>query len=461
MHETHKAISRIARKVLRRRFFGALDMDRADPKEQAALIAFVASQVSSMDDKSIAYGAYAVDGLGNEPAVQNLLRALLMAYRAHMLKWFSGAIQARANMGGGGTGLKNLKDGMAAYIEDIPRQLAYGAQPMSSYIKGRISDIIDSAKMEAVGMKVFRVISDAARGANKTARTALPLSWDAQANTWFIPPKAPTFEVKDDLRRVGFKWNPALKRWETVRVTPAMKTLVQMDTPPPVSSGDIPGLTNWFFGEWLPKNITRFNTVFNTYLKSKETSYTFAFTIKSFGKVNVEIERTLVGPRDAVEELRYRYLGRQGRKPWLDVLDYYVDLTKTKDPKRVMFLLDRMNNLQHSNGLFMEQFPRNVQSWYFQFLDRKYSARDSWTLAKFIPDTDLRDIIQFFDRSGLVPVIRGEGQGAPDIPITPKEVPVNDVNWREKGYPREKGYQQPSRSDPKVQRDLEHLPTAW
>jgi hypothetical protein len=143
----------------------------------------------------------------------------------------------------------------------------------------------------------------------------------------------------------------------------------------------------------------------------------------------------------------------------LEVLDRYIDLTKTTTPDKVISLIDRMNNLQHSNGLFMEHFPKDVQGWYGRFLDRKYSVRDVYTLAGFIRDSDLRDTIQFYDVANK-PTFRTKNQGPPSIPIEKKNLPEG-TNWRQKGYPREPGFKQPKRKSPNVQRDLGNLKDIW
>ena len=476
----------VARTMPRRNKRGALDLEDATPQERSKLIGFVAAQVPTMDDASVAYGMYAVDAL-DHPDVKALREALALSYRKRILSWFSYAIQNRAQQGGGGSGLKRLKDGIAAFIEDLPAQLLKGYKPMSQYIAGNITDVIDGSKLDAVSAKVYRVLEDSFKtsGLSKTAKGDLfDVLFDAPNKVWYIPSSYSTFPVKDALSRAGLRWNMSRKRWEAPKITRSMAHLVeippsQMPAKPPAkpvapvrgpvgptqtqtlpqgAQGTLVELMNWFFGAWLPANIGRFDKVFNTYLRSAETSYAFKFTLAN-RKVEVDIDRDLQGPRDAVEELRYRYLGRQGRQPWLEVLDRYVDLTKTTNTKAVIGLIDRMNNLQHSNGLFLEQFPKKVQAWYTTFLDRKYSAKTAYILAGFIGDSDLRDLIRWFDAPKGMD--RDKGQLGPDIPIEQKKLPPNEVNWREKGYPYEKGFKPPSRQAPEVQRDLGHLPGVW
>lgn len=455
MHEFEAAVIRVAHRYLRQ---AALELEFSTPAEQAQIVSFVSSAVPTMSDSSVAYGAYAVETLAGKPATSKLHAALIGSYRQRMLHWFTHAIKARAAVGGGGTGIKRLKEGLAAFVEDLPTQLLRGYKPLSAYISGNITDVVASDKLDAASASIYKAVKAefASTAQGKTAREHLPVVWEPNGDFWYIPSSAATFPIKDQLGRAGFRWNPGRKRWEALTLTPAMRALVE---PPPAKAVALSPqeVTEWFFGAWLPSNIQRFNKVFNTYVRSKETTYAFSFQVTG-QTVSVEVDRELAGPRDAVQELRYRYLGRQGRKPWLQVLDYYVELTRTTEPKRAMFLIDRMNNLQHSNGLFMEHFPKNVQTWYSRFLDHKFSARDAWTLAKFIKDTDLRDVLQFYTESYG---IRSQNQGAPDLKIEQREEEGPAVNWREKGYPREKGYTQPTRDHPDVQLNLEHLPRAW
>ncbi len=441
-------VRRVARRHHRRSITGALDLETASPDHIALLVKFVSSQVKSMDDLSVAYGAYAVDGLGDNPAVQDLRRSLLENYRLRMLKWFGYAIQNRARMGGGGSGIKSLKEGLSEYVKSLPDQLLGTYKPLSSFIKGNVTEIVDKNKLDPVSMKIYRVLTDALGDSGLDSE----FTAEFDGELWYIPSNQDTYAFREELKKGGFKWNPRLRRWET-RSKPDQSLVSSSGRASP------PEVRDWFFLSWLPKNIGRFDTVFNTYLKSEESSYSFKFKMQGEDEISVDIKREIAGPKEAVEELRYRYLGAQGRGPWLEVLDRYVDLLKTRNPDQIMQLIDRMNNLQHSNGLFMEQFPSSVQKWYGKFLDRKYSARDSWTLAGFIPDTDLRDIVRWYDRP-LDPTLRDNRQGIPEIELQLKPL-SKGVNWREKGYPKLPGWKQPSRKDPSVQKNLDSVPSSW
>ncbi len=466
------SVDRVARRELRRRL-AAVDLDIATPAERRKIVQFVAMWVPKMKDPDVAHAMYALTSL-DHPDLKKLKDAVTAAYRSRLLGWFSHAIKQRAAQGGGGTGLKRLKEGIVAYIENLPFQLVRGYQPMSAFIKGNITEIVDDAKLDAASAKIYRVVMAEAGKSGLNVRVArekgLTLEWDAANRLWFIPPNPKTFDIKTQLGRGGFRWNKPKRRWEGPRLTPAIKRLIpdQRAVPAPVTPTTttrngpatlVDEVADWFFDTWLPRNISRFNTVFNAYIKSDQTSYAFTFSLKA-RKVIVKVDRDLKGPRDAVEELRYRYLGRQGRGPWLEVLDRYVELTKTTATGKVLLLIDRMNNLQHSNGLFMEHFPKNVQSWYERFLNVKYSARDAHTLAGFISDSDLRDVIQFYDTS-MQPTFRSKNQGTPSIPIEMKDAPEGAINWRQKGYPRERGFKQPPRRAPDVQQGLHGVPNLW
>jgi len=445
---------RVAHLALRRHKLASLDLFNQTPEEQKKLVSFVTSMVPHMDDASVAYGFYVSTDI-DDPMAKDIKTKLTQEYRERLLRWFDFAIKKRASLGGGGTGIKNLKEGIAAFVESLPEMLSGGYRPLTSFIRGNVSDIVDPAKLDTLSAKVVRVVRDAAQHFNaRTASPKLPLEWDDASKVWFIPPNPATFGIKDALSKAGFRWDVRKKRWWIARVTPAAAALAKAPVAPPQP---MPTLENWFFSDWLPGNIDRFNRVFNDHLKSKETSYTFSFSV-SGKKVSVDISRQMSGPRDAVEELRHRYIGRQGREAWLEVLDKYTELYSTRGDNQVMLLIDRMNNLQHSNGLFLEQFPASVQSWYTTFLDRKYSAPNSWRLAAYIPDDDLRETLQFLNKyTGF----RTEKQDTPDVTLQTKELPKGTVNWREKGYPYYPGSKQPSRFDPEVQEDLPSLPKGW
>ena len=452
-------LSRLVKRALRQRI-AAIDLEDATPREVDQIMAQIAADVPNMGDSDVCYGMYCVEGLADRSLVGPLRKALLLEYRKRLLRWFSFAIQNRAALGGG-SGIRRLRDGLAEYVMSLPEQVVSGYKPMTSFLKVK-SEIVDMDKMDPSSAKIYRALLDElhASGMRKRGRSdpMFPLEWDGNGNVWFIPPSPATFHYKTDLSRSGFRWNAPQRRWEAREVTPGMKGLVQVpEAEKPEAT--LEEVTDWFYDTWLPTNLPRLNTLFNTWIGTKDSSYVFDFQLRGRA-VTVEVDRKLQGPKDAVEELRYRYLGRQGRGPWLEVLDRFLDLMKTNEPSQISGLIDRMNNLQHSNGLFLDHFPSKVKAWYEKFLTRKYSAKDSYTLSGSIQDSDLRSIIRWADRYARTRFL-DHGQREPEIPLQYKNLPEGTVNWREKGYPRERGYKQPGRQDPAIQKGLEHLPNVW
>jgi hypothetical protein len=135
----------------------------------------------------------------------------------------------------------------------------------------------------------------------------------------------------------------------------------------------------------------------------------------------------------------------------------FIELVRTTSVAKLPLIIDRINNLQHSNGLFMEHFPKSVQSWYEGFLNAKYSTPRADELAKSIPDKDVRELLIELARSGFR-TKDWKYSPPPAYQHMKKElIEIGEkVNWRAKGYPRYKDERgvQVSRFDPQVQNGL-------
>lgn len=450
---------------------------------------FMARMVSSMDPASVSYGTYAASGFsGNaEPWVRDLKKALLLAYRRNLIEWMKFALRKRANMGGGGKGIKTVEKGLAAFIEAIPHILAGTKEAeLSQYLPDTQYFIAD--RLNPVGNKILRVVAAEAKAAGVLAsqgRTAkqqpFTIRWDAVKKLWYIPFDHNTFRLYDVLAMYGFSADKKRRQWELrgKRLPPSVSrdfTVIEPEgtarkprrtpTPKPglTPSPDAKAPTDikaWFFDVWLPANIDRFTKVFTQYASSKQSSYQIFFSV-SGEKVAVKFKRDINTAAKAIEELRYRYTKRQGREAWLEVMDQFIKLVgHTSADNNLMLIIDRMNNLQHSNGLFMEQFPPKVKSWYLKFLNAKYNSPTIGQLAKFIPDKDLKNLLLELSHYLYEKDFRGPGfQQAPakgEYQTEGKNLPPPEVNWRERGYPRQPGTRQIRREDPNVQRGLETL----
>jgi len=453
---------RYLRSALERKSFDASEMSDEELKDMAD---FLASQVDGMDDESVAFASYVGTAVPGErqKVITKLFPKLLLSYRKRLIEWFEHALLKRANLGGGGTGIKKVEEGLADFVEAIPEALTGGRViRLQEYLPD--TEYFQADMLDRVANKILAVVREAAleagvlRGGKVAKATGLSLV-QAPSGAWYIPPSNDTYPIRETLKQTyRFRWNRDERRWEVPELTPQIRQDFMVPMAAPMDDVQ-PALKDWYFHTWLPSNINRFTKVFTDYAKSKQSSYSIVFQV-SGEKVSVKFARQIDTAWEAVEELRYRYSNRHGREPWLEVMDRFVDLTRTTSPNQLTTIIDRINNLQHSNGLFMEHFPAQVQSWYDGFLNAKYSAPTADELAKFIPDRDLRNLMIELGR----PFMKHRPQDwkwspPPAYDKMTKELQGidNAVNWRARGYLRYKKTLQVDRFDPEVQDGLEVL----
>jgi hypothetical protein len=277
--------------------------------------------------------------------------------------------------------------------------------------------------------------------------------WDPKDKLWTIPKSNRTFQLKDQLGRsgYGFKWNTGKGRWEIPKLTP----LIQKDFEVPAPSQSV---EDWFWKTWYPKNYDRLSKSFSEYARNLQSSYKLKFSTNR--KQLVKFSRSIKTADDAIEELRYRYIGRQGREPWLKVMDEFLALKETPptSTNAVIRKLDLLNGMQHSNGLFMELFPPKIESWYKGFLNAKFASPDPEDLARYIPDKDLKELMLFLTSAGKARPLGRENwsQEPGDWQHYEKDIQKEGPDWRAKGYPRYKGPagKQREREDPEIQKGL-------
>ena len=398
------------------------ELEFATAKEIEQLSNFMAGQVRSMSPHDVAHGAYATSNLPPKAAqvAKRLTDALLLRYRADLIEWMEHALMKRARVGGGGPLIKKIEKGLATLVESVP-DIIQGRAPdtIDSYIpeSGYIDSNIASRALRTI-LRTVRADAEMAGVMGPNQRLALKqfpldLQWNERKNRWDIPSNPNTYAHKSRLNRLGFRWDRDSYQWYLPRfdrndlpqrirryfpnlTAPAP---VRAPAPAPVPSRGAGDLHDWYFEAWLPANIDRFTKVFTDHVRNKQSSYKMLFSVAG-DKVSVKFKRKVDNARDAIEELRYRYIGRQGREPWLETMDRFVDLVGATSPNKVRTLIDRINNLQHSNGLFMEHFPSNVRSWYDGFLNAKYNAPTGSHLSRYIDDRDLRDLITHLDSLG-------------------------------------------------------------
>lgn len=461
------------------------ELENASTKEIEQLSNFMAGQVGSMSAHDVAYGSYATSNLPPKAGrvAKRLSDALLLRYRADLIDWMEHALMKRAQVGGGGTVIKKIEKGLAQIAESIPDIIrgrapstADSYTPASGYLDPNMADrairtIVKTVRRDA---EVAGVLS----GNSRLALNQFPLDlqWNSRRNRWDIPSDPSTYTHKAQLRRIGFRWDARSLQWYLPRLNEdelpqrirryfpnfSAPEPVPARTPEPVPARGSGDLHDWYVETWLPANIDRFTRVFTDVVRNKQTSYKMLFSIAG-NRVTVKFKRKVDNARDALEELRYRYTGRQGREPWLETMDRFVDLVASKSPSQVRTLIDRINNLQHSNGLFMEHFPSDVRQWYDGFLNAKYNVPSGSHLARYIDDRDLRDLITHLDSFGVdrerSPRIqdrnlRYEPPGNYHRIEKELEDSANAINWRKRGYPKFKGYVQVDRFSPQVQQNL-------
>jgi len=454
-------------RIARYHFLREAGFEGASYAELLDLQKFLAGQAKSMDDQSVAYGTYATAGFPDGSSWP-LHKALLLTYRKNLIEWMNHALVARANMGGGGSGIKKVEKGLAEFVEAIPAILMGRAKTsLSSYLPDTEYFIAD--RLDPIGNKILGVVRNAATAAGILGNRAIAsrhrftVRWDDRRNEWFIPFDRHTFGAYDQLRDDGFFASKVRKRWEYPkdRLPSNIYRLYEVVEPEANEPENPTALSEWFFGDWLPGNIARFTKVFSDYARGANSSYAIVFTA-SGEKVKVKFKRDIKTPADAVEELRYRYTNKHGREEWLKVMDLFIKLTGHTSPNSaLMILIDRINGLQHSNGLFMEHFPGSVKSWYKKFLNAKFNASNPETLAKFIPDKDLKNLLlemaNVSDDSFRPPGWQDRPGESGLQQVDPHADDDPGVNWRSKGYPAYKGVPKIDRSDPRVQQDLRKL----
>jgi hypothetical protein len=438
----------------------ALDAQGMSDEELTAMSDFLASQVDTMDDESVAYGAYAASAVPNERQfiLSTLPARLLLSYRKRLVSWFEYALMKRAKAGGGGTGIKKIEQGLADFTNRIPDAIINSQMiRVSDFVPE--NEYLDPDRMNPVGERIFRAIRQEAEQAGVFVPQLIsvnpPIGFTLEQNVdtgnWYVPNNTQTFYIKDKLRDMGFRWNPKGRVWEVAHLTPDIRRefgLAQSDT--------TTNMRQWF-EKWLPANINRFTRIFSDYARGKQSSYELVFSVKN-RSVSVSFQRKVNTAAQAVEELRYRYINKHGREPWLEVMDRFIDLVRANTPNQIHRLIDRINNLQHSNGLFMEHFPPDVRVWYDAFLNAKYHTPTVDELAKQIPDRDLRGLLVEVAKTRRRPVDWVYAP-TPEYHAMKKELQEvgTQINWRARGYPAYKGTKQIDRFSDEVQDRLEVL----
>ncbi len=438
-----------------RRRDAAMDLDEATPQEIGRIADSLAQGLSYHD---AAYLSYCINGIVDDEMAKRLRRLYIAAvdkYRTGLLSWFDEALMDRANV----VNFGGLNKALTEFVRAIPQAALSGqAPPVPPFRKDW--SFLNADRLSAAGRKVASVLlKDGLREGiwkDEGGATGQDLLRDESKGIWYLPYNSWTLHNRNMLHDLGFHPDWQTKSWTTTRLTPEMERMF-MQKPTKLVAPTLEQLNNWYYASWLPKNISRFNHMFEAYVRDAGSSITFKFSMYGKGQVAVTMTRGLTRMSQAIEELRLRYLNRMGREPWLEVINEVIKLhTTSGEPGNVMMVIDRMNNLEHSNGMFMERFPADVKSWYLKFLNAKYHAPTAYELAAYLDDSDLRELIQY--ASGEQ---RHSAWENPDYQHMEKQGPEQEfgpqVNWLALGYPYQKGTDKPERSDPRVQERLDEL----
>jgi hypothetical protein len=430
-----------------------MDLEWASPKEVKAIAKMLGSTKLSAHDA--AYLTYAIDALphSSKDILKNLQSNALSTYRSGLLDWFDHALLQRANM----VHFKGLNKVLSGFVQDIPDAVLTDGVPDVSKFKADWH-FLNPDRLAMAGRKVVRVVKEdsveAGLWEELRRSTKIPLLFDRRYKVWMLPFDDWTYDNKRLLAQLGFSIDRQRRWWYVTELTPKIKSFFDIggkDQGSKLVPPSLDVLKEWYLKKWLPKNINRFKNLFENYIREAGSNLAFNFSVNNKGKVNATLSRGISKISDAIEELRLRYIGRQGREPWLEVMNYVIKLYSTPG-SNALDIIDRMNNLEHSNGMFMERFPASVKSWYLKFLNAKFAAPTVSKLAKYIRDRDIRELITFL---AFEPFMVPDYTDYREVEKEGPEYPGED--WLSKGYPYAPGRKKPTRDDPEVQKDLEEL----
>lgn len=443
----------------------ALDLEYASPKEIASIIRIIESEVSSgsLADSDICYAAYAANAVQDPKPLKGVWTKALEKYRELLLQWFSYALMNRAKLPGTSATIKEVGKELTKFVKELPDAILSGNPPTIN-LPQKASQFLDLSRLKDISQKITRTLIQETAGKpglwklEAKKHGDVPVKYYRQWKLWYIPASTHSrwaYQHREDLKRYGFKFNPTLSQWVIESRVPPPKVIEDFDvegyqgdlTQPPSKEE----LKDWFFKKWLPENTNRFEKAFD-YIANPESFKRPVFQVKRGGNVEVKLKMSVKNVWDAIEILRTRYLGRSGRDPWLEVIDEFIKLHHTTGPaSKLSLIIDRMNNLEHSNGMFMELFPGSVKSWYGKFLNAKYHSPTASDLARYMKDPDLRELIRWFDqrqvKRELPPAYEEMEKATPPGALPPKY-------WRERGYPYKPGESPRQRFDPEVQRGI-------
>jgi uncharacterized protein Veg len=329
-------------------------------------------------------------GDGNIRAFANRLAT---EYAQRFAGWLGYVFKKRANLTQQTKVMKELEDALEQWVEFIPAMLEAGRETeLADYVPKGAEKFFDIPTLNKIGRSVFNKIRNEYRTSSRTASDLddLPIEFNPQLRLYEIPASKMTYPFRTQLRDLGFDYEGGYWRIDHLD-SEVLKELPQAAKLERGSGKPMPSKPprEWFFEDWLPRNIDRFTKVFNEYGKARNVPYEFQFMLVGT-EVNVRFARNIRDIDGAIAEIQARYGKGGDREGWMDAISSYRALLQASGAG-ALAVVDKVNDLQHSHGSMIEHFPDGVANWYPSFLDFKYSA-SPLHLSQAIGDTDLREM---------------------------------------------------------------------
>jgi hypothetical protein len=133
-------------------------------------------------------------------------------------------------------------------------------------------------------------------------------------------------------------------------------------------------------------------------------------------KLNISKEQAdhiLNGERDYIPlELAHRVFNelpwayQYGGPRWAAITQYLIDLKNTSvtDHKKLMYIIDRINDIEHNTGSIFTKFEKGESRWIKDVLDKKYSAKTPYSYYDEL-SPDVKKIMKKY--RGILPTERG------------------------------------------------------
>jgi hypothetical protein len=295
----------------------SLDLEMASLEEIEKIANFLAGGLSHRD---AAIASYCLNSLVDGEyggLVWNLYKKAVAKYKDGMLSWFSEALLDRANV----VNFGGLNGALTEFVKAIPDAALRGDSPKVPPFR-KDWGFLNADRLTAAGRKVVSVLITDAKAAglwkDATSGSGLGAGQELQKNeatgVFFLPYSDWTKTNQNLLRGMGFKPDWISAKWFLGRMTPEVEGFFSKEPTKAVRPSQ-EEFSGWYFKSWLPKNIARFNNLFENYVRDAGSTIKFSFNMTDRGDVKVEMNRGVTRLSQAVEELRLRYLGRNGREP--------------------------------------------------------------------------------------------------------------------------------------------------